>query len=127
MVPRLASVLSVVHQIHNQREDEVSATFRRVLTLRARGLTAMLMTIRFQNGRRDEAVLLAANRDRIRIVTRSRRDAIELRNVNAYWFMEDWTAIEIETFIPLEGTDVSAFCAEVYPRTFAAGTGFTPA
>ena len=80
----------------------------------------MLMTIRYQDGRRDQAVLLAASRDRMRIVTKSQRDAIELQKLDTCWFTEAGDEIEIESLVPLAGTDASGFCSEVYPRTAAA-------
>ena len=70
----------------------------------------MLMTIRFQDALRAQAVLLAANRERMRIAVDSERDTIELRMVDARWFTEDAAEIEIEAFIPLAGTDVASFC-----------------
>jgi len=76
----------------------------------------MLMTIRFQDGRR-EAVMLASGRDRMRIVTRSKRDAIELHKVDTHWVTEDGDEVEIETMTPLAGIDVSDFCSELWPRT----------
>ena len=84
----------------------------------------MLMTIRFQNGLRVEAVLLAANSQRMRVVVDSQRDTIELHKVDACWYTEQGAEIEIEALIPIAGTDVSRFCAAVYPRTNAAGRGF---
>lgn len=42
----------------------------------------MLMTIRYQGGMRVEAVLLAANRERMRLAFASQRDTIELYNLN---------------------------------------------
>jgi len=87
----------------------------------------MLLTIRYQNGLRSEAVLLAATRHRMRVAVASRRDTIELRKANACWFTEEGAEVEIEAFIPLAGIDVPGFCTDVYPRTLAAGSGFTPA
>jgi hypothetical protein len=84
----------------------------------------MLMTIRYQSGLRVEAVLLAANRERMRVVIDSQTDTIELHRVDACWFTEEEAEIEIEALIPLAGTDVSGFCDAVYPRTIAAGHGF---
>jgi hypothetical protein len=84
----------------------------------------MLMTIRFQNGLRVEAVLLAANSQRMRVVVDSQRDTVELYKVDACWHTEDGAEIEIEALIPIVGTDVSRFCAAVYPRTNTAGRGF---
>src|SRR5262245_58181644 len=84
--------------------------------------TTMLMTIRFQNGLRVEAVLLAASRERMRIAIDSQRDTMELHKVNASWYMEEGSAIEIEALIPIAGVNVSQFSAAVYPRTNVAGS-----
>ena len=43
----------------------------------------MLMTIRYQNGLRAEAVVLTANNERMRVVIDSQRDTMELRKVDA--------------------------------------------
>ena len=83
----------------------------------------MLMTIRYQNGLRVEAVLLAANRERMRVAIESQRDTIEFHKLDASWFTEAGSAIEIEALIPMAGTDVAGFCAAVHPRTIAAGRG----
>ena len=83
----------------------------------------MRMTIRYQSGLRVEAVLLAANRERMRVAIASQRDTIELHKVDACWYTEQGAEIEIEALIPIAGTDVSCFCAAVYPRTNAAGHG----
>ena len=83
----------------------------------------MLITIRYQKGLRVEAVLLAANRERMRVAIESQRDTIELHKVDASWFTEGGSAIEIEGLIPMTGTDVAGFCTAVYPRTIAAGRG----
>ena len=84
----------------------------------------MRMTIRYQSGLRVEAVLLAANSQRMRVVVESQRDTVELNKVDACWHTEDGAEIEIEALIPIVGTDVSQFCAAVYPRTKTAGHGF---
>ena len=84
----------------------------------------MRMTIRYQSGLRVEEVLLAANSERMRVAIASQRDTIELHKVDACWHTEDGAEIEIEALIPIAGTDVSCFCAAVYPRTNAAGRGF---
>jgi hypothetical protein len=80
----------------------------------------MLMTIRFKEGLRVEAVLLAADRERMRIAIDSQRDTTELHKVDACWFTEDGAEVEIDALIPLSG---SAVCAALYPRTLAAGHG----
>jgi hypothetical protein len=83
----------------------------------------MRMTIRYQNGLRVEAVLLAANRERMRVAVDSQRDAIELHRMDAAWYTDDEAEIEIEALISIAGIDVSSFCDAVYPRTNAAGRG----
>jgi hypothetical protein len=49
----------------------------------------MLMTIRYQSGLRVEGVLLAANRERMRVAIDSQRDTVELHNVDASWYTEE--------------------------------------
>ena len=75
----------------------------------------MLMTIRYENGLRVEAVVLAANRERMRVAIDSEPDIMELHMVDGSWHTEDGAEIEIEALIPLAGTDASGFCATVYP------------
>ena len=78
----------------------------------------MLMTIRYQGGMTVEAVLLAANRERMRLAVASQRDTIELYKADGCWYTEKGV-IELEALIPFAGTDLAGFCAEVYPRTNA--------
>ena len=69
----------------------------------------MLMTTRYQSGLRAEAVVLTANRERMRVAVDSQPDTMELQQVDACWRMEDGTEIEIEALIPITGTDASGF------------------
>jgi hypothetical protein len=84
----------------------------------------MLMTIRYQGGIRVEAVLLAANRERMRLAVACRGDTIELYKADGCWYTEKGDVIELEALIPFAGTDFAGFCATVCPRTIAAGAGF---
>jgi len=77
------------------------------------------MLIRYQNGLRVEAVLLAANKERMRVAINSQRDTAELHRVDACWYTERGAAIEIEALIPISGTDFSCFCSAIHPRTNA--------
>lgn len=83
----------------------------------------MLMTIRYQSGLRVEAILLAANRERMRVTIASQRDTIELHTIDAGWYTEKGDEIEIEALILIPGTNVASFSAAVYPRTIAASYG----
>ena len=84
----------------------------------------MLMTIRYQGGMRVEGVLLAANRERMRLAFVSQRDTIELHQADGCWYTEAGDVIELEALIPFAGTDLAGFCTAVYPRTTAVGAGF---
>ena len=83
----------------------------------------MLMTIRYQSGLRVEAVLLAANRERMRISVASQGDTIELHKVDSCWYTETGDEVETATFIAIPGTNISSLCAALYPRTNAVGCG----
>jgi len=85
------------------------------------------MTIRYRNGRRVEAVVLAAGRERMRVATDAQRDTIELQRVDRGWQTEAGDAIEIEALIQLAGIEVSDFCAAVYPLRNTAGNAVGPA
>jgi hypothetical protein len=85
----------------------------------------MRMMVRYQSGVRGEAVLLAANTGFMRVAFHARGDVKELsRDENGSWFSESGEPLEIEALIPLPGTDVSDFCAQLYPRAFAAAAQF---
>ena len=80
----------------------------------------MRMTIQYQDGCRAEAVLLAASRDRMRIVIESDRDTVDLHRVNWRWYTEDEAEVVIEAMIAIPGTDASQFWSELYPQTMTA-------
>jgi hypothetical protein len=81
----------------------------------------MLMTIRYESGLRVEAVVLTADRERMRVAIDTQVDTTELRQVDACWHMEDGSEVEIEALIPI--TDASGFWSAV-PLTNTAGHGF---
>jgi hypothetical protein len=81
----------------------------------------MLMMIQFKSGLRVEAILLAADARRMRLIAASQSDTFELNKMDGRWLTEQSEAVEIEAMIPLPGEDVSTFCADVHPRAIAAG------
>jgi hypothetical protein len=87
----------------------------------------MLMVIQYQSGLRVEAVLLAANNERMRVAIDSQRDTVELHRVDGSWHTEGGAAREIEALIPISGTDFSHLCSALRPRTNAAGRASTVA
>ena len=59
----------------------------------------MRMMLLFENGRRAEAVLLAASDYRMRVVVRGTEDATELRLIQDQWMSEEGKAVDIESLI----------------------------
>jgi hypothetical protein len=80
----------------------------------------MLMTIRYQNGLRVEAVVLAADNERMRVIIDSQRDTTALHRVDTCWYTEDGAEIEIEALVPLDGVSVVSLAQ---PLTTTAGHG----
>ena len=62
----------------------------------------MRMTIQYPDGRRAEAVLLAASRNRMRIVIESDRDTVDLHRIDWRWYTEDEAELVIEAIIAIE-------------------------
>jgi hypothetical protein len=73
----------------------------------------MRMMIRYRSGLRIEAVLLAANSERMRVAIDSQSDTIELHKVDEGWRTDRGAAVEIEALIAIPGTEFSRFCAAV--------------
>jgi hypothetical protein len=80
----------------------------------------MLMTMRYQSGQRVEAVVLAANEERMRVVIDSQRDTTALHRVATCWYTDDGSEVEIEAMIPLDGVEVLSLAQAL---TTAAGRG----
>ena len=76
----------------------------------------MRMILRREDGVRVEAVLLAANDQRMRVAVDSADDATTLTRTDDYWRAEDGTVIEIEALLTLEGTGVSTLPSIERPR-----------
>ena len=55
--------------------------------------------MRYPSGRRVEAIVLAADSERMRIVLRRTNETIELRQVDGNWFGESGETLEIEALV----------------------------
>ena len=64
----------------------------------------MRMLIRYQNGRRVEAALLAANSRRMRVAICAQGDTVELHRGDGGWRTQRGAAIEIEALMAIPGT-----------------------
>ena len=85
----------------------------------------MHILIRLESAVEVEALLLAAGRDRMRVVFPQQRATDDLTRAEGCWRTESGQVIEIAALIPLAGADCSQVCAEVYPKTMSAGRSFT--
>ncbi len=63
--------------------------------------------------------MLAAGKDKFRIVMRGYRDTIELSRVEDNWISDGEKPVVFEALLMHE--DMSAFCSELYPLTQTAG------
>ena len=59
----------------------------------------MQLVFSFSDGRRTEAVLLAASTDRMRVAIPGQEDAVELRRAEGHWKTESGEHIELESII----------------------------
>ncbi len=64
----------------------------------------MQVTLLYAGSRRIDAVVLAANYDRMRIVIPNRRDTVELRLTGSRWTSEEGESVEIEAFVARDWT-----------------------
>lgn len=71
----------------------------------------MRLEIRFENGRRAEALILAANSREMRVVVQDSGDTEEWQKFDGAWRDEGGTPIEIEAFLAIDGADCSSFCS----------------
>ena len=67
----------------------------------------MQLTLLYPGSRRIDAVVLAANHDRMRIVLPNRRDTVELRLTGNRWTSEEGESVEIEAVVACDWTGES--------------------
>ena len=84
----------------------------------------MRMLLRYRNGQMVEGILLAANRDRIRVAVEAQGDTLELNRADGCYYAESGETVEIEALLPIPGTEFPAFCSQVYPLATFAGRTF---
>ncbi len=81
----------------------------------------MLLAIQHENGRRSEALLLAAGEERMRLAPRGGLDTLELTRIGERWYDERGRRVTIGAMVAIEGMDCSSFCADGRPRVMTAG------
>jgi hypothetical protein len=81
----------------------------------------MRITVRFHNGARAEAVILAADRKQALVVVEGRPEAEEWLILDGRLYDQAGQTVEIEAMFALYGLDCAELCAELFPRTATAG------
>ena len=76
----------------------------------------MRVTVRFHDGTRAEALILAADGKLARVVVAGRPDAEEWPILDGRLYDQTWQLLEIEAMFVLEGLDCADVCAELFPR-----------
>lgn len=59
----------------------------------------MYMILRYATGRRVEAVLLCATRERMKVIVRDQEDTLELNLIGTQWLSECGSPVEIESIV----------------------------
>lgn len=81
----------------------------------------MRMQVRFENGSRAEAVLLASGTRQMRVVLKGSADTEHWEMIQGGCVDETGQPVEIEAVFAVEGTNWAALCAELGTRTMAMG------
>ena len=81
----------------------------------------MRIAVRFHNGTRAEALILAADGKQVLVVVEGRPQAEEWLVLDSRLYDQTGQPVEIEAIFALEGLDCTEVCAELFPRTAAAG------
>ena len=80
----------------------------------------MLLILKYQNGARGDAILLAANRHRMRLISPNCIDTIEFQLKNRRWVSTDGCVVEIEAAISDGRADMAGFASHLWHAVNAA-------
>ena len=83
----------------------------------------MRMTVEFHNGLRGEALVLATNGNRIRVIVAGRGTTEQWQLVNGHCFDELGRVVGLEAMVAVDGIDYVQL-GELYPKAATAG-GFS--
>ena len=80
----------------------------------------MYTILRYANGRRVDGLILSASPDLIRVILRRQGDTAELRRVFGEWTGEDGSAVELESLVAGDDTDLTCFALDARESARAA-------
>jgi hypothetical protein len=63
----------------------------------------------YPGGRQVDALLLAASKDRLRLVIPGRAETSELTNIDGRWYSESGAAVELAGMVTVSGVNLSQF------------------
>lgn len=80
----------------------------------------LYVTMKIAENGNNDGILLAWSKGHMRIALEDSADAVELREVDGQWTLEDGTPVELDGVFTDGNTDGSLF-GELHPRASAAG------
>ena len=80
----------------------------------------LYVTMRIAESEMHDGILLALSKGHMRIALDDCADAVELREVNGHWTLDDGTLVELDGVFTDGNTDAALF-GELYPLASAAG------
>jgi hypothetical protein len=80
----------------------------------------LYVTMTFSKNGRQEGILLALSKGRMRIALEGCPDVVELREGGGRWTLDDGTPVELDGLFTDGHTD-AALISDLYPRVSAAG------
>lgn len=80
----------------------------------------LCLSITFPEGEKHDGILLALSKGQMRIVLEGCPDAVELREVEGQWALENGTQVELDVLFTEGSTDIALF-SDLYPRASVAG------
>jgi len=80
----------------------------------------MQITIKYEDGVRADAILLATGTNRMRVLVMGSNDTEEWTQLDGIWRTEDGRQIEFEAMF-VDGNEWSEFSADPCPKTAAVG------
>lgn len=72
-------------------------------------ITKMYTILRYESGRRVEGLMLSASPNLVRLVLRNQVDTAEFQRVYGVWTGEDGSAVEFESMVAGDHTDMCQY------------------
>ena len=82
----------------------------------------MFILLKNQTGRHLDGILLSASAEKMRVVLRDHTDTLELCRIDAQWFSDWGTAVEIQSILAEDARAVERVWSAAAPRVSTAAS-----